>query len=58
MVNDKHIPNIQHFKTPLNYDINSPSEPNSWDGKAYPISIFGHIEFLEINSKNMFTSLL
>ena len=39
-------------------DTNSPTESNAWDGKAYPIPIFGHIEFLEIDSKNMFISLL
>jgi len=33
-------------------------EPNSWDGEAYPLSIFGTNEFLEINSKNFSTSLL
>ena len=33
-------------------------EPNTWDGKAYPISIFGFMEFLEIDAKNMYISLL
>jgi len=49
---------MQHFETSLNYDINGLSEPNSWDSKTHPISIFGHMESLEIDSKNMFTSLL
>ena len=31
---------------------------NAWDGDAYPISIFGYMEFLEIDAKNIFTSLL
>jgi len=33
-------------------------EANAWDGKAHPISMFEHIEFLEIDAKNIFTSLL
>jgi len=32
-------------------------EPNTWDGEANPISIFGFMEFLEINTKNMYTLL-
>ena len=31
---------------------------NAWNGEAHPISIFGHMEFLEINVKNIFTFLL
>ena len=34
------------------------SKPNAWDGETRPISIFGTMEFLEIDSKNMFMSLL
>ena len=58
--NSQYSSNTQQecFEILINYDINSPTEPNAWDGKAYTISIFGHIEFLEIDSKNMFTSLL
>ena len=40
------------------YNINQLVEPNTWDGEAYLISIFGTIEFLEIDFKNMSTSLL
>jgi len=35
-----------------------PMEANAWNSEAYPISIFEHIEFLEINAKKIFTSLL
>ena len=31
---------------------------NAWNGKAHLISIFGTMEFLEINAKNMTMSLL
>jgi len=33
-------------------------EPNTWNSEAYPISIFGFMKFLEIDVKNMYTSLL
>jgi len=33
-------------------------EPNAWNGKAHPISIFGTIEVIEINAKNIDISLL
>lgn len=58
MENNQHVANIQHFEVSINYNINGPTEPNSWNGKAHPISIFRHMKFLEIDSKNMFTSLL
>ena len=41
----------------ISYNINQPVELNAWDGEAHPISIFGTMEFLKINSMNM-TSLL
>ena len=51
--------NSQEFtNVPTPYDINQPVEPNAWDGEAYPISIFGNMEFFKIDSKNMSTSLL
>ena len=56
--NNQHAANMQYFEVFISYDINNPSELNSWDGEAYPIFIFGHREFLGINSKNIFTSLL
>jgi len=37
----------------LPYDINQLVELNAWDSKARPISVFGTMEFLEINSKNI-----
>jgi len=37
---------------------NQPVELNSWDEKAHPISIFGTVKFLDINSKNILTLLL
>ena len=58
ILNNQHVPNLQQFKIHFNYNINGPSEPNAWDGEVYPISIFEHMEFLEIDSKNIFTSLL
>ena len=60
MINNQHVPNTwqEHYEVPLNYDINGSLEPNTWDSKAYPISIFGQMEFLDINTKNIFTSLL
>jgi len=33
-------------------------ESNAWDSETYSISIFGSMEFLEINAKNMYTLLL
>ena len=60
MANSQHGQNTQqeYFEVLINYKINSFTEPNAWNSKAYPISIFRHIKFLEINSKNMFTFLL
>jgi len=40
------------------YDINQPVKLNAWDREAHLMFIFGTMEFLEINSKNMSTSLL
>ena len=42
----------------ISYNINQPAEPNTWDGEAHPISIFGTMEFLEIDSINITSSLL
>jgi len=47
-----------HYEVPLAYNINQPIEPNAWDGEAHSISIFGFMEFLEIDAKNMYISLL
>jgi len=58
IANGQHTLDMIHFEVPINYDINTPTEANAWDGKAHSISIFGHMEFLEIDAKNIFTSLL
>ena len=42
----------------LPYNVNQLVEPNVWDGEVHSVSIFNTMEFLEIDSKNMFTSLL
>jgi len=47
-----------NFKVSINYEINTPTKANTWDGEAHPISIFGHMEFLEIDSKKILISLL
>ena len=44
--------------TTIPYEDNQPVELNSWDGEAYPLSIFRTIEFLDTDSKNILTSLL
>jgi len=41
----------------LLYDICQLVEPNTWNGKAYPISIYSFIKLLDINAKNITTSL-
>ena len=58
--NNQHILDTQQevYEVPLAYDINQPTKPNAQDNEAHPISIFGIMEFLEIDSKNMYTSLL
>ena len=33
-------------------------EPKAWDSEAHSYSFFGIIEFLEIDAKNIYTSLL
>ena len=42
----------------ISYRDKQLAEPNSWNGKALPLSLFGTIEFLEIDSKNISTLLL
>jgi len=46
------------YTVPLPYNVNQLVEPNVWNGEVYPVSIFSTMEFLEIDSKNMFTFLL
>jgi len=38
-----------------NYQL---TEPNSWNGEAHPLFLFGNTDFLEIDSKNILTLLL
>ena len=40
------------------YGDKQPTEPNFWNGNILPISLFGTIEFLDINFKNISISLL
>ena len=58
MANSQNTSDITHIEVLINYNINAPIEADAWDGKAYPISIFGYMEFLEIDAKNIFMSLL
>ena len=44
--------------TSIPYKDNQPVELNSWNKEAYPISIFGTVKFLDIDSKNILTLLL
>jgi len=44
--------------TSISYKNNYLVELNVWDGKAHSISIFGTIDFLNIDTKNISTSLL
>ena len=46
-----------YYEVSLSYNINQPTEPNSWDGETYSISIFGFI-FIKTDAKNTYTSLL
>ena len=41
-----------YYKVSLSYNINQPTEPNSWDGEAYSISIFGSMKFIKTDAKN------
>lgn len=49
---------MAHIEVLINYDINVLMEANTWDSEAHLISIFRYMEFLEIDVKNIFTSLL
>jgi len=58
--NNQHILDILQkvYEILLAYNINQPTKSNTWDGEAHPIFIFGTMKFLEIDSKNTYTSLL
>ena len=46
MAINQYVSNLQNIEVPINYNINGPTELNSWNGEAHPISIFGYMEFL------------
>ena len=48
----------EFYEVPLSYNINWPVEPNTWNSETRSISVFRIMEFLKINSKNIFISLL
>jgi len=49
----------QEFYTALlPYNINQLVKPNAWNGETCSISVFRTMEFLEIDSKNIFMLLL
>ena len=50
--------NNSHYEIPLAYNINKPMEPKAWNGEAHPHPLFGTMKFLEIDAKNIYTSLL
>jgi len=59
VVNTSNIDLQQEFHVVLlAYDINQLVEPNAWNREVCPILIFRTMEFLEINLKNIFISLL
>jgi len=58
MVPLKNSSQHSHYEIPLAYNINKPMEHKVWDGKAHPLSLFGTMEFLKIDAKNIYTSLL
>jgi len=58
MANSQHALDTMHFEISINYDVNASTEANAWNSEAHPTSIFRHMEFLEIDAKNIFTSLL
>ena len=45
---DDAVINIQ-----LQYDLNTPTEPNLWDGSFHPISLHSSIEHIASDSKNI-----
>jgi len=49
----------RHIKISLiSYENKSLVEPNTWNGEVYCILIFGTIDFLDIDTKNMLILLL
>ena len=58
MINGQYTSDTIHFEISINYNINALTKANAQDSKAHPISIFRHMEFLKIDTKNIFTSLL
>ena len=58
MTSGQNTLDMAHIEVLINYNINMPTEANTWNSEAHPISIFRHMEFLKIDVKNIFTSLL
>ena len=58
MASGQNTLDMAYIEVLINYNINMPIEANTWNSEAYSISIFRHMEFLEIDVKNIFTSLL
>ena len=56
--NFQHALQFMNIEIPINYNINALIETNSQNSKIYPILIYSHMEFLKIDFKNIFTSLL
>ena len=50
--NNSKVLNIQ-----LNYDVNQALDPELWDGKFRVVSLYGSIEYLASNIKNIKESL-
>jgi len=57
--NNPNMSMLRDIKTSfIPYKDNSSTEPNTWDGEAHFISIFGTMDFLDIDVKNMLILLL
>ena len=58
-INNTNMCPPQEFENvPLPYDIYQPVKPNTWNGKALPISIHSSMKILDIDAKNMTILLL
>ena len=54
-----HTPHVDDcvINIQLLYDLNTPTEPELWDGNFHPISLHSSIEYLASDSKNIKNSL-
>ena len=58
-INNTNMCPPQEFENvPLPYDICQPVKPNTWNGKALPISIYSSMKILDIDAKNIIILLL